>query len=363
MNAWFLAYLLVFLAALALSTILCGLARQAGLALGWMDKPGGRKAHARPIAVTGGYGIFATFAILIGGGLLAAAPLARTLPASLGDLSPWLNNLSGVRGQALGLLAGAAIVFIAGAIDDRRPLGPWVKLAAEALAAVPALAVGITIHAHLPAPVGWLLTVFWILLLTNSFNLLDNMDGLSASVAAVIAGVLALAARLGGQLWMPALFLCFSGTLCGFLVYNWHPARMFMGDAGSLTVGYLVAVFSILVTYQNVAGGSHATALSLLMPLAIMGVPLFDTLSVVWIRRRAGKPIMLGDRNHFSHRLVAMGFGARGAVATIALLTASTGLLALPLRDLGLGEAFLHVVGLAALFGVVVALEIVGRRP
>jgi hypothetical protein len=90
-----------------------------------------------------------------------------------------------------------------------------------------------------------------------------------------------------------------------------------------------MAVFSILVTYQDVAGGSRATPLTLLMPLAIMGVPLFDTLSVIFIRWRAGKPLMVGDRNHFSHRLVAMGFGVRGAAATIALLTAATGLLAL----------------------------------
>jgi UDP-GlcNAc:undecaprenyl-phosphate GlcNAc-1-phosphate transferase len=135
-----------------------------------------------------------------------------------------------------------------------------------------------------------------------------------------------------------------------------------MGDAGSLTVGYLMAVFSVLVTYQNVAGGARATPLTLLMPLAIMGVPLFDTLSVMWIRRRAGKPLMVGDRNHFSHRLLALGFGVRGAVATIALLTAATGLLALPLRELDWGESALHVAGLSGLFGVIVALEVAGRR-
>jgi UDP-GlcNAc:undecaprenyl-phosphate GlcNAc-1-phosphate transferase len=365
MKSWFFIYLAVFAGAAGVSAVACALARRLGAALGWLDKPAGRKAHTRAVAVTGGYGIFGTFLLLVGGGSLLATWLGAAsgfmLP-TIEEVTPYLRNVAGVRGQVCAVLGGAGLMFLTGAIDDRRALGPRVKLAMQIVATLPLLAVGVTIHGHLPAPVGWAVTGLWIVLLTNSFNLLDNMDGLSASVAAVACGVLALAAYQGGELWLPALFLCMAGALVGFLFFNWHPASIFMGDAGSLTTGYLMAVFSILVTYQDVAGGSRATPLTLLMPLAIMGVPLFDTLSVMFIRRRAGKPLMQGDRNHFSHRLVAMGFGTRGAVATIALLTAATGLLALPLRWLGWGAGMLHVAGLAMLFGVIVALEVTGRR-
>jgi UDP-GlcNAc:undecaprenyl-phosphate GlcNAc-1-phosphate transferase len=252
-------------------------------------------------------------------------------------------------------------MFALGAIDDLRPLGPKLKLAIQIVATLPLLAAGAHIHGFLPAPLGMALTVLWIVLLTNSFNLLDNMDGLSASVALVVCLVLTLAAWQGGQFWMPALFLCLAGALGGFLLYNFHPASMFMGDSGSLTIGYLVSVFSILITYTG-QGSQAVTGLPVLMPLAIMGVPLFDTLSVMFIRWRAGKPLMLGDRNHFSHRLLAMGFGVRGAALTIALLTGACGLLALPLRRLPLGQALIQLAGLTMLFGVVVALELTGRR-
>lgn len=358
MTFWLL-YILVFIGALALSAAICGVARSIGLKIGWMDIPGGHKAHARPIAVTGGYGIYITFLLIVGGGLLAA-PLAARISGA--DLQHYIDNIRGVRGEILAVLLGATIMFILGAIDDRHALGPRLKLAIQCLAIIPLLIADISIHGHLPAPIGWALTFGWIILLTNSFNLLDNMDGQSASVAMVICIVLALAARLGGEFWLPALFLALAGTLAGFLIYNFNPASMFMGDAGSLTMGYLTATFSILVTYQDIEAGSSATPLPILMPLAIMGVPLFDTLSVMFIRWRNGKPLMVGDRNHFSHRLLAMGFSVRGAALTIALLTAATGLLALPLRVLDWPQALLHLIALAMLFGVIIALELVGRR-
>lgn len=355
---WFILYFLVFAVALGLSAVLCGLARQVGLKLGLMDKPSGRKAHARPIAMTGGWGIQGTFLLIVAGGALLAEPLRRLLPAALADLSPYLANIVEVRAQIFAVLGGALFLFIVGAIDDVRPLGPRLKLAAQILATLPLIASGVTITGFLPIPVGWVLTAGWVVLLTNSFNLLDNMDGLSASVALVICLVLSAAALQGGELWLPALFLCLGGALGGFLLYNFHPASLFMGDAGSLTTGYLVAVFSILVTYY-VKG--EPSGLPVLMPLAIMGVPLFDTLSVMFIRWRAGKPLMVGDRNHFSHRLLAMGFTVRETALTIALLTGASGLLSLPLRTLSFRPALLHMAGLVMLFAVIIALELVGR--
>ena len=356
---WFVLYFLIFLAALAAGALACGVARVVGLRLGLMDKPGGRKAHAKPIALTGGWGIFAAFMLCAGGGVLLGPAVGSLLAASQPDLAHYLGNIAGARAPILAVLAGVTIMFILGVVDDLRPLGPKLKLAVQFLATLPLLAGGVTISGFLPTPLGWALTIVWVLFLTNAFNLLDNMDGLSASVALVICLVLALAAAQAGQLWMPALFLTLAGVLAGFLCFNFHPAKLFMGDGGSLSMGYLVAVFSILVVYFE---PGTPTGFPVLMPLAIMGVPLFDTLSVMFIRWRAGKPLMLGDRNHFSHRLLAMGFGVRGAALTIALLAGASGLLALPLRVLEAPQAVLHLLGLAMFFAVIVALEIVGRK-
>ena len=356
---WFALYLLVFSGALGVSALLCAGARGLGRRWGLMDQPAGRKAHARPIALTGGWGIFATFFIFVAGGALLAPALAAHLPPALAPLGHYFENIRGVRHEILAVLLGTALIFVVGLIDDVRPLGPWPKLAAQVLATLPLVAVGITIRGFLPLPLGWLVSVLWVVLLVNSFNLLDNMDGLCASVALVICLVLSLAALQGGQFWVPALFLCLAGTLGGFLIYNFHPASLFMGDAGSLTVGYLMAVFSILITYYT---PGKPSSLPVFMPLAIMGVPLFDTLSVMFIRRRAGKPLMVGDRNHFSHRLLGMGFSVRQTALTIALLTGASGLLALPLLALELKAALIHMAALAMLFGVIIALEVTGRQ-
>lgn len=356
---WLVVYVLVFIFALAFSAAMCAIARGLGRRWGLLDKPSGRKAHAKPVALTGGWGFVSAFLTMMIGGLLLAAPVANLLPASMEQLAHYLRNIAGVRGEALAVLCGLTIMFVTGLIDDLHPLGPKRKLLIQIVATVPLLAAGISIHGFLPTPLGWVLTAMWIVLLTNSFNLLDNMDGLSASVALVICIVLALAAAAGGERWLPALFLAFAGALGGFLIFNFHPASMFMGDSGSLSIGYLMAVFSIMITYY-VPGKS--TALPVLMPIAIMGVPLFDTLSVIYIRRRLGKPIMLGDRNHFSHRLLAIGFGVRQTAIAIALLTGATGLLALPLRLLELNWALLHLAGLVLLFAVIVMLEVAGRK-
>ncbi len=356
---WLAVYILVFVFAFGLSALMCYVARGLGRRFNLLDRPSGRKAHARPVALTGGWGFVPTFLVLVAGGLVAAGWLSSRLPASMDAVAPYLRNIAGVRGQGLAVLAGLGLIFVTGLVDDLHPLGPRRKLLVQIIATIPLLWAGISIHGFLPVPVGWVLTAMWIVLLTNSFNLLDNMDGLSASVALVICVVLALAAASGGQLWLPALFLAFAGCLGGFLVYNFHPASMFMGDAGSLSIGYLMAVFSIMITYY-VPGKS--TALPVLMPLAIMGVPLFDTLSVIYIRWRLGKPIMVGDRNHFSHRLLAIGFGVRQTAIAIALLTGATGLLALPLRLLDLKWALLHLLGLVFLFVVIVMLEVAGRK-
>jgi len=353
-------YVFSFMGAVVLGALLTSLARALAYRLKFYDRPAGRKNHAKPTPLTGGWGVFASFLLFAGAGGLLGPFFVRFIPESLEPLPHYLENLRGVRKELFAILLGASWIFVIGLIDDVRPLGPKFKLFAQVLAVVPLIAAGISIRVFLPWPwLGWIVTIIWSVVLMNSFNFMDNMDGLTATVGAVIAAVLAIAAGLGGQFWMPALFLAFAGILVGFLLFNFNPASIFLGDSGALTIGYLLAVFSILTTYYE---SDLPSGLPVLIPLAVMGVPLFDTASVLWIRWRNGTPLMVGDHNHFSHRLRALGFSVRQTVVTIGLLTGAIGLLSLALRYLDRIEALLHLSGIVMLFAVIGALEFFGRR-
>src|SRR5690606_4205172 len=157
----------------------------------------------------------------------------------------------------------------------------------------------------------------------------DNMNGLSAGVAVVCAFSFYLISRAGGEYFMMAIFAALAGSVAGFLPYNFPRARLFMGDSGSLFLGYMFAALSIMVTYYDAGVPSQ---LPVVEPPVVPGVPLFDTLSVMWIRWRNHKPIMQGDQNHFSHRLVALGFSRVAAVIFIWVVTLMMGLAAVNLR-------------------------------
>lgn len=360
LNPWLPVYLAAFLGSALVCAALTWLARAVGLHFGILDHPQGRKAHERPVPITGGWAVYVTFALVLLGGILIGPALASWVPSLPDPLPQYLRNLAGVRPQALAILAGATWIFLMGALDDVRPLGAGIKLVGQALAVIPILLAGVRINLFLPIPwLGALATVFWFVLLMNSFNFLDNMDGLCSTVAGTIAAVLAIAAVQGGQNWVPALFLCFSGSLLGFLFFNFHKASIFLGDSGALLIGYLLAGFSILITYYQ---PEHRSGLPVLIPVAVMGVPLFDTVSVVLIRLRNRKPIWVGDRNHFSHRLRDLGLSVRQTAVTIGVLTGAVGLLSLPLRYLEPAGAALHLLALLLLFIAIGALEFAGRK-
>ncbi len=360
--SWSVVYVLALGGSALLGCALTAAARMGGHRYGVLDRPTDRKNHTRSVPVTGGWAIFGTFFLMAGLGGLGAPALAGSMPEAWDPIPQYMRNLAGVRTELLGILGGAAWIFTVGAIDDVKPLGPRFKLIAQILAVVPPIVAGVTIRGFLPYPVlGWALTIGWTLLLMNSLNFMDNMDGLCATVAGTIAVVLAIAAAQGGELWLPVLFLSFAGTMAGFLIFNFHPASIFLGDSGALTIGYLLAMFSIMTTFYQ---GDQPSGLPVLIPLAVLGVPIFDTASVMFIRWRNGAPLMVGDRNHFSHRLQAMGFSVRQTAVTIGLLTGAVGLLALPLRYLHLGAALTHLFAITLLFLVIGALEFFGRaRP
>jgi len=185
-----------------------------------------------------------------------------------------------------------------------------------------------------------LITVLWIVGITNAFNLLDNMDGLSAGVAMIVSVILLIVAVQTAQYFLAALLLVLLGSIVGFLIYNFPPASIFMGDTGSLFIGYMLAASAVLLTFYKEGYGLFP----IVVPLIVFCVPLFDTAGVILIRLRAGRSIFEADKNHFSHRLVRLGMTPRKAVLVIYLLTFATGLMATLLyHTTNLGAAIILV--------------------
>jgi UDP-GlcNAc:undecaprenyl-phosphate GlcNAc-1-phosphate transferase len=312
-----------FAASLLLSYLVRGVARRRG----FVDRPGGHKGHESAVALGGGIAIAWTtiLPVLVVTGL--AVWWSRTAaPAWLPEFVR--IHLDGVAFKAPGVLAvlgGAIVLHIVGLVDDVRVLGPGVKFATQGLVAV-VLAAGfdIRLFEFLPWAVSVAITVFWIVVITNAFNFLDNMDGLSAGVAAIAGTIFAVAGISSGQIFVPTVTLLLVGACLGFLVFNFAPASIFMGDAGSLVIGYLLSVLAVLTTFYHPE--RQASPAGVLLPVVVLAVPLYDVVSVIWHRRRAGVSIFRGDRRHFSHRLVQRGFTTRSAVLTIYLATAASSL-------------------------------------
>lgn len=164
----------------------------------------------------------------------------------------------------------------------------------------------------------------WILLLTNSFNLLDNMDGQSASVAIVCGFSLLICSLFTQQYFIAGFLLCLIGAIAGFLYFNFPPASIFMGDSGSMFIGYMLASAAVLTTFLTSPGVSSWKPV--LVPLIIFALPLYDTFSVIMIRLLRKKPIFIGDTNHFSHRLHKAGMSTRHTLLTVCAVTAATSL-------------------------------------
>lgn len=324
----------------------------------WVDCPAGHKQHARPIALGGGIALM----IAIFGPVLLGLAVVALLPRD--PMPAWLPevlrvHLPGILSKwqvVVGLTAGALVLHIVGLIDDRRPLGPGIKFAAQfAVAGFIAGPMGIRAAEALPAPASIALTMLWIVLITNAFNFLDNMDGLSAGVAAIAAVIFATASMGAGQVFVPVLAWVMVGALAGFLCFNFAPASIFMGDAGSLVVGYLLSVLTILATYHD--PGQGLSPLGMLVPVVVLAIPLYDVGSVVIQRLRLGISPLRGDRRHFSHRLVKRGMTPRGAVLTIYLATAATGLPAIVLPRVDWLRASLLLVQCLCVVAIIAILE------
>ena len=227
------------------------------------------------------------------------------------------------------VVAGAFMAFALGLLDDLRHLAPATKLAGQALIGVVVVLGGVGEELIPFPPLRFLITVFWIVGLMNAINLMDNMDGLAAGVTAIAAIMLAIVSAASPGPAALVAVVC-AGAAVGFLIHNFSPARVFMGDAGSLLLGYLLAMAALLHT----AGAAANVAVALIGPIVVLGLPIFDTFLVMTSRWWAGLPVSRGGRDHTSHRLAALGLSDRASVLLLYGVAAALGATGLVLSSL-----------------------------
>ena len=320
---WWQVYLGVWGAAALLSATLTWVARKAAPGLGFLDRPApnSHKRHHKATPVLGGAAMLLAWLVTILAGLLASKACSGIL---VRHLSLYLPGIQTVTPQLVAIMLGAIGLVGLGLADDKYPLGPLAKFAGQFViaGAVACWGVRVTIFWSHPV-VTWGITTFWILFLVNALNFFDNMDGLAAGTAAIATFFFAFSAAMRGQYFVAVLAMATCGTASGFLVFNRPPASIFMGDAGSHFLGYMLAVIGALTTFYTPS--ESPTIAPVLIPLFILTVPIFDVLAVVLIRLHEGRPIYVGDHKHISHRSVHIGLSRTQAVLVVLLLVFATG--------------------------------------
>ena len=317
-------FMLIFASALVLAIGATPLVRRVALRLGVIDRPNARKIHVNPIPLLGGVAIYVAFIVA----LLLFGNRFR------------VNEL-------VGILVGATLVSFLGAWDDRRGLSPLLKLVGQFLAASILVISGVRIGTFPWEVVNIVLTLGWVVVITNAMNLLDNMDGLSGGVGAIAAIYFLLLAAMNGQYLVGALSAALVGACLGFLVYNFNPASIFMGDAGALFLGFILAAVGIKLRFPE-----GIEIVTWMVPVLILGLPLFDTTLVIISRLRRGfNPLTTPGKDHISHRLVAMGNTRREAVLICYLISAGLGVISLFITQASIMEGYI-VGGVVALVGL-----------
>ena len=309
--------MLIFTAALVLALAATPAARRLALRTNMVDQPAQRKVHLTPTPLLGGLAIY------------LAVILALVF---FGDKF-YVH-------QVIGIVVGATLISFLGLWDDRMPLPAWAKLLGQVIPAVALILTGIQVSIFDWEPLNIAVTLVWVLFITNAVNFLDNMDGLSAGVSAMASGYFLLLAALSGQYLVGALAAALLGACIGFLVYNFNPASIFMGDTGSLFLGFVLAALGIKLRFPT-----NIPAVTWMVPVLVLGVPILDTSLVIISRLRRGKnPFTTPGKDHLSHRLVKMGYTRREAVLILYLLGSIFGMIAVFITQASLLEA--AVVGL-----------------
>lgn len=278
-------YFFTFGLAFCLSLYITPIVREAALTYDIVDHPDGNlKKHSKPIAYLGGLAVYLSFLFT----------LALTF-----DFSK----------EVLGILLSGTIIILLGIIDDMKALGPKLKFAGQAIAVFVLMKSGIYIKiVFLPAGACFLLTFFWLMATTNAFNIIDVMDGLSTGTGFIIAAVLFVVALLNGRPTIAVLTISLAGAFLGFLRYNFIPASIYLGDAGSMFVGLMLGSLAMVGSY------TANNNVGCLAPIVILGVPMFDTLFVMYIRRLRGTPVIYGSPDHFALRLRKWKFSTKQTI-------------------------------------------------
>ncbi len=301
-------YVVILATAVIVTLAVTPLVRTIALRWSIVAHPGGRHVHAGVTPRIGGAAMFAGFASAI-------------IVELLGE---WLwgfkHALMGAGLPLVGVLLGASAIFAVGIVDDIIELKPGQKLLGQLLAAGIVIACGVRI-AFVSNPFGGglillgvlsvPLTLLWIVSFANVINLIDGLDGLAAGVSAIAAATFLVLAHQSNVPVAGILSAALIGACVGFLRYNFHPASIFMGDSGALFLGFVLACIALFGVMKSVA------AVTLVVPLLIIGVPIFDTFSAIVRRKRGGRPIQAADRGHIHHRLLGRGFDQRQTVLII----------------------------------------------
>lgn len=295
----FLAFLVSMVTVIAVTPLVIRLAKIMGIT----DKPNNRKIHQKLMPRLGGLAIF--------------------IGAVVGYFVGGLHHQ-----KMTGITVAAIVIILTGLLDDKYELSPKLKLLGQFLTAGLVVASGLTIEILYIPFLGefdlgiWAypITIFWIIAITNAINLIDGLDGLATGVSSIVIGTIAIMAFMNGKMLILTIAMIVLGSALGFLFYNFHPAKIFMGDTGAMFLGYCIAVLSLLGLYKSV------TLFSFIIPIIILGVPVFDTFFAI-IRRLVNKrPISSPDKEHMHHRLLSIGLTHR---KTVLLMYSFSGLFSL----------------------------------
>ncbi len=348
------AYL--FAVSLLVTLALTPIAIRLGRRWGVLDLPDARKIHKEPTPLVGGWALFAAITIVVWGHLGAAwllrgsASVPAWIPASR------LSELDDHVLKALPVYGGAVAVFLLGLFDDLRGLKVRTRLGVQLGVGLAMAGVGMRPDlGFLPSWVGAGVGVLWIVGITNAFNFLDGLDGLSTGVSLVATSALLCVMAIGNQPNVASFLAMLAGTQLGFLRSNWHPARVFLGSSGSLLLGYLMGVSTLACTFMIGTGDNWL--MPILIPVFILAVPLYDTTSVVLIRLLKRRSIAIGDQSHFHHRLMRLGFTQRQTVGFICLIALAVALSAIGLINSTLAQSLIVLGQIVAILSLVVLAE------
>lgn len=346
-----LIYIIGFIMALGLALLLTPLVKKFAVKVGAVDVPNARKVHTRIMPRLGGLGIFLAFLL----SLLAVLPFVPDGMLSSRDI----NFIAA-------FLIGGTLITLIGALDDRFDLNAKLKFLAQiAVACMVVFAFDIRVdfvnvpfqdaYSSLESWISIPLTIFWIVGVTNAINLIDGLDGLAAGVSGIAIGTIFVMSILMGNYMVAMLCLVLLGSIIGFLFFNFHPAKIFMGDTGSLFLGFCLTMLSML-------GFKQIAIVSFITPLIIIGVPLSDTFFAIIRRKLQKKPIFSPDKGHLHHCLRELGFSHRQTVLIIYGIAAFFGVLVVIQSSAALNEAnwVTFVVICIMMFFLQIGAEVIG---